>query len=88
MVTDELDPPPANETRNKRPGRKPPAAQSGGAVYGLGLIGALIWYWRQAEDPGDYVTGVLKSLVWPAFLVYHAFEVLHGMNPPGGNSND
>jgi hypothetical protein len=45
-------------------------------VYGLGLIGALVWYWRQAEEPGEYVGAVLKALVWPAFLVYKAFSVL------------
>jgi hypothetical protein len=45
-------------------------------MYGLGLIGALVWYWRQAEEPGEHVRAVLKALVWPAFLVYKAFEVL------------
>lgn len=48
-------------------------------MYGLGVIGALVWYCRQAAEPGEYVTAALKALVWPAFLVYHAFEVLHGM---------
>jgi hypothetical protein len=54
-------------------GNPPPA---GGAVYGLGLIGALVWYWRQADGVGGHVVGVLKAVVWPAFLVYEAFEVL------------
>jgi hypothetical protein len=46
-------------------------------VYGLGLIGALVWYWRQAEGPGAHLTGVLKATVWPAFLVYEVFKALH-----------
>jgi hypothetical protein len=50
--------------------------QGGGAVYGLGLIGALVWYWRQAEKPGDHLRAVLKALVWPAFLSYKAFATL------------
>jgi hypothetical protein len=45
-------------------------------VYGFGLIGALVWYWRQAEEPSEYVGAVLKAVVWPAFLVYKAFAVL------------
>jgi hypothetical protein len=39
----------------------------------------LVWFCRQAAQPGDYAVAVLKSLVWPAFLVYHAFEVLDGL---------
>jgi len=55
--------------------RSPPVAQ-GGAVYGLGLIGALVWFWKQADGPGEHVLGVLKAMVWPAFLVYEAFKAL------------
>jgi hypothetical protein len=60
--------------------RKPTTAQQGGgAVYGLGLIGALVWFCRQANEPGEYAVGVLKALVWPALLVYEAFKALHGL---------
>jgi hypothetical protein len=54
----------------------PPAPGGGGAVYGLGLIGALVWYWQQADGLWEHVLGVLKALVWPAFLVYAAFKGL------------
>lgn len=47
-----------------------------GAVYGLGLIGALVFYWQQADGFGEYVLAVLQALVWPAFLVYEAFDAL------------
>lgn len=57
--------------------RSPPVAQ-GGAVYGLGLLGALVWFWKQAEGPGEHVLGVLKAVVWPALLVYEAFKALSG----------
>jgi hypothetical protein len=73
---------------NQRGGRKPPAAQGGGSAYGLGLIGALVWYWRQAEEPSDYVAAVLKAVVWPAFLVNHAYEMLNGMNAGGVRNSD
>ena len=44
---------------------------TGGAVYGLGLIGALVYYINHATSFGTGVYGVLKAIVWPAFLVYH-----------------
>lgn len=48
----------------------------GGAVYGLGFIGAFVWFWQQADGLGQHLVGFLKSVVWPAFLVYEAFERL------------
>jgi hypothetical protein len=50
----------------------------GGAVYGLGLIGALIFYIQQADGFWGGVLGILKALVWPAFLVYDALKALTG----------
>ena len=47
------------------------------AVYGLGFIGAAIYYIGQATTFWWGVVGVLKALVWPAFLVY---EVLRFVN--------
>ena len=46
------------------------------AVYGLGFIGALIYYISTATSFGTGVLGVLKALVWPAFLVFEAFSKL------------
>jgi len=48
----------------------------GGAVYGLGLIGALIYFIQHATSFGDGLYGVLKSIVWPALLVYKVLELL------------
>ena len=58
--------------------RTPTSASGGGAVYGLGLIGALVWFWQQASGVGEHVVGVLKAFVWPAFMVYDAFRLLRG----------
>jgi hypothetical protein len=54
------------------------SAGSGGAVYGLGLIGALVYYW-QASDPGlwNHFLGILEAIFWPAFLVYDLLQHLH-----------
>jgi hypothetical protein len=49
---------------------------SGGAVYGLGLIGACIYFINRGVTPQDKLVGFLKALVWPVFLVKGAFEFL------------
>jgi hypothetical protein len=41
-----------------------------GAVYGLGFIGAVIYFIQHAASFGEGVLGFLKALVWPAFLIY------------------
>jgi len=51
--------------------------QGGGeAVYGLGLIGATIYFISHASSFWMGVVGLLKAFVWPAFLVYKALEFL------------
>jgi hypothetical protein len=47
-----------------------------GAVYGLGFIGAAIYYVSISTSFWTGVLGVLKALVWPAFLVYGALKSL------------
>jgi len=64
--------------KDQRSQRTPTPGPGGGAIYGLGLIGALVWFWQQASGVGEHVIGVLKALVWPAFLIYDAFKVLRG----------
>ena len=51
----------------------PPAS---GAVYGLGLIGAAIYFISTATNFWIGVLGFLKAVVWPVFLVYEAFKHL------------
>jgi len=48
----------------------------GGAVYGLGFIGAAIYYISTATGFWMGVLGVLKAIVWPAFLIYSALKSL------------
>ena len=47
-----------------------------GAVYGLGLIGAAIYYIAHATGFWMGALGLLKAFVWPAFLVYEALRAL------------
>jgi len=47
-----------------------------GAVYGLGLIGAAIYFISHATSFWLGVLGILKAIVWPAYLVYEALKSL------------
>lgn len=51
-------------------------AGGGGAVYGLGFIGAAVYYIQHAATFGDGVFGVLKAIVWPALLIYRVLGLL------------
>ena len=46
------------------------------AVYGLGLIGAAIYFISISTSFWMGVLGFLKAIVWPAILVYDAFKHL------------
>ena len=50
---------------------------SGGTVYGLGLIGAWVFYIGRATTTQERIIGFFKGLVWPAFLVHDALTYLH-----------
>jgi hypothetical protein len=47
-----------------------------GAVYGLGLVGAAVYFISTATGFWIGVLGFLKAIVWPAFLVYEALKAL------------
>lgn len=49
-----------------------------GAIYGIGIFGAWVWFWQQADGFWWYVLAILEGLVWPAFLVYHGLDRLAG----------
>ncbi len=51
---------------------------SGDAVYGLGMIGAAIFFIGQATTFWMGVLGFLKALIWPVFLVLEALKALMG----------
>lgn len=45
-------------------------------IYGLGFIGAAVYFISQATGFWLGAVGLLKAIVWPAFLVYEAFTHL------------
>ncbi|MBN2160943.1 MAG: hypothetical protein JW807_16250 [Spirochaetes bacterium] len=51
---------------------------TGGSVYGLGFIGAAVYYISTATGFWMGVLGFLKAIVWPALLVYEALRHFGG----------
>jgi len=51
-------------------------SNAGGAIYGLGFIGAAIYFISTATSFWLGVLGFLKAIVWPVFMVYEAFKYL------------
>ena len=57
------------------------AAYRGGAsetVYGLGFLGALVYYIGNATTIWIGLLGLLKAVFWPAVLVYEALRFFGG----------
>ena len=56
-------------TREKLPGQS-------SLIYGLGFLGALIYFIQHATTFWLGILGVFKAMVWPAVMVYNLFEFL------------
>lgn len=64
---------------NEQEIRKPKVIYRGGAseaVYGLGLIGAWVYYLSHAATFWLGVLGIFKGIFWPAMLVYELLKYL------------
>lgn len=46
----------------------------GGGIYGLGFLGAIVYYISTATSFWMGALGILKALVWPAFIIYEALK--------------
>ena len=46
-------------------------------VYGMGLIGAWVYYISHATTLWIGVLGILKGIFWPAMLVYEALKFMN-----------
>lgn len=54
--------------------KKNGCSNASSAIYGLGFIGAAIYFISQASGFWMGVLGFLKAIVWPVFLVYQALR--------------
>ena len=47
-----------------------------GTLYGMAMIGSVVYFVRHAATFGAGVIGVIKGLFWPAVLMYRLLEYL------------
>lgn len=46
-----------------------------GAIYGIGVLGALVYFFQHASSFTDVLIGIIYSLFWPAVIVYKVLEL-------------
>ena len=49
---------------------------AGGAIYGLGIFGAWVWFFGQADGFWEVVLAFFQGIFWPAWMVYDVFQAL------------
>jgi hypothetical protein len=54
------------------------AGASGGAVYGLGFLGAAVYYFQQADEFWLFVLAIPKAIIWPAIVAYELLKSFYG----------
>jgi hypothetical protein len=47
-----------------------------GALYGLGVLGALVYFIQHASSFIDGVVGVIYAIFWPGVVLYKVLEIL------------
>jgi hypothetical protein len=47
-----------------------------GAIYGLGIFGAWVYFWTHAEGFWEHLYAIFQGIFWPAYMVYEAFSAL------------
>ncbi len=55
---------------------KPNYNAPSGAVYGLGFIGAVVYYIQHATSFWTGILGIVKAIFWPALLIYRVLGLL------------
>ena len=68
-----MEPTQARTIHDGRPSWRPATPQP---VYGMGMIGALVYFLQHATTFSSGAQGVLKALFWPGFLVYELLRFL------------
>ncbi len=48
----------------------------GGAIYGLGVVGALFYFLQNTVTLGAVLVGIAKAVFWPAFVVFRLLTLM------------
>lgn len=62
--------------KDSYPTAKTSAASTAGPVYFFGFIGALVYYLQLAHGFLPIIVGILKAIVWPAFLTHDLLKYI------------
>ncbi len=46
------------------------------AIYGLGLIGSLVYFLQNSHNFGAILLGIGKAIIWPAILIFKFLSLL------------
>ena len=57
-------------------GKNTTTVAGSGAIYGLGILGAWVYFWQQADQFWEYLWAIVQGIFWPAFMVYEVFVAL------------
>ncbi len=57
-------------------GNRSAGSAGGGAIYCLGILGAWVYFWQQADTFWGYVLVFFQGVFWPAWMVYDVFTAL------------
>ena len=59
-------------------GKATTCAAGSGAIYGLGMFGAWVFFWQQADRFWEYAYAIFQGIFWPAYMVFEVFAKLQG----------
>ena len=46
-----------------------------GAIYGLGMLGALVYFIQHATSFWGGIIGIIEAIFWPGVVVYKVLEM-------------
>ena len=47
-----------------------------GAFYGMGMLGALVYFMVHAGSFSEVILGIFKAIFWPGVVMFRALELL------------
>ena len=50
------------------------AAAGSGAIYCLGIFGAWVYFFQQADNFWEFILAFFQGIFWPAWMVYEGFK--------------
>jgi hypothetical protein len=52
------------------------SAAGSGALYGIGIVGAWVYFFQTADTFWEFVLAFVQGIFWPAWMVYDIFRIV------------